>query len=283
MNFDPIPTVREEDATGETAAIYADLRATLGLPLVNLIWRHLAALPGGLAATWAVAKPLYLTQDLGRSAAGILGSCQLPGGLALPPFLWDCAGLDIAARREIAVLIAEYNRANASNLLGLLATSAVLGADPAVAAQAGSETVPHPPTRPAPPAIRPLPGLSELSPPVLDLVNALDAFGRIGPSIASASLYRHLAHWPSFLALAYAALAPHHASGELRAEQERLIAAGREMARDLTPHAGRLARTLDPADRRRILGALDEFTGLMIGRMIVMGSALLALLPDGSR
>ncbi len=55
---DPIPAIREEDATGDVAAIFGDLRATLGIPLVNLIWRHLATIPGGLAWVWTLVKPL---------------------------------------------------------------------------------------------------------------------------------------------------------------------------------------------------------------------------------
>ena len=45
---DPVPSIREADATGDIAVLYDDIRATLGVPVVNLIWRHLAVLPGGL-------------------------------------------------------------------------------------------------------------------------------------------------------------------------------------------------------------------------------------------
>jgi hypothetical protein len=43
---DSIPAIPEEDASGDIATLYADLRATLGVPFVNLIWRHLATHPG---------------------------------------------------------------------------------------------------------------------------------------------------------------------------------------------------------------------------------------------
>ena len=57
---DSIAAIPEEDASGDIATLYADLRATLGVPFVNLIWRHLATIQGGLAWAWTLVKPLYV-------------------------------------------------------------------------------------------------------------------------------------------------------------------------------------------------------------------------------
>ncbi len=46
---DPIPAIAETEGTGDTAVLFAELRTALGVPFVNLIWRHLATIPGGLA------------------------------------------------------------------------------------------------------------------------------------------------------------------------------------------------------------------------------------------
>ena len=35
---DPVPAITEAAATGETAAIFADIRQVLGVDVVNLIW-----------------------------------------------------------------------------------------------------------------------------------------------------------------------------------------------------------------------------------------------------
>ena len=48
------------DARDGVAATYADIRATLGLPVVNLVYRHLAAEPGRLEALWADVRGAYL-------------------------------------------------------------------------------------------------------------------------------------------------------------------------------------------------------------------------------
>ena len=42
---DPVAAVTEAEASGETAEIFADIRAVYGVSVVNLIWRHLATFP----------------------------------------------------------------------------------------------------------------------------------------------------------------------------------------------------------------------------------------------
>ena len=41
---DPFPAIAEASATGETADLFADIRATVGVRVVNLVWRHLATI-----------------------------------------------------------------------------------------------------------------------------------------------------------------------------------------------------------------------------------------------
>jgi hypothetical protein len=279
---DPIPAIREEDARGEIAFIFADLRATLGVPFVNLIWRHIATIPGGLAWTWALVRPLYVSPVLAQWATDLRAGLHLPEIPALEEFVYDCAGVEEPARLSIAALIEDYNRANATNFLALLAARAVLigeaapgvGSVEAAAPKAGSN---RSDTQPR------LLGLDELSPPLHELVHDLDGFGRIGPNGAVASLYRHLAHWPAFLALARTALLPRHGDGSLRTEQQRTIERGRAMAGDLVRSLRAPHVELDETGRRQVLAALDEFTRLMIGRMVVMGEALARLLPPPGR
>src|SRR3954454_8958524 len=57
---DSVPSVLEADARGDIAEIFADIRKVLGTSVVNLIWRHLATMPGALRWTWATVRPLYL-------------------------------------------------------------------------------------------------------------------------------------------------------------------------------------------------------------------------------
>jgi hypothetical protein len=42
-----------------TARIFSEIRETLNVDTVNLVWRHLATMPGALKWVWASLKPLY--------------------------------------------------------------------------------------------------------------------------------------------------------------------------------------------------------------------------------
>ena len=44
--YDPVTAVDEASATGRTAEIFADIRETMGIPLVTSIWRGLADMDG---------------------------------------------------------------------------------------------------------------------------------------------------------------------------------------------------------------------------------------------
>ncbi len=279
---DPIAAVREEDATGEVAAIYADLRATLDLPFVNLIWRHLATIPGGLPWTWGLLKPIYLSPQLEQRAVELRAGLRLPD-VPVPEYVWESVGVGVDDRVAISALIADYNRANSVNILALLAALAVLGdRDDAAPRQRTGPVRAEPRAGPLRNVPRLL-SLAELPTSLLSLVRELDGLGRLGPSVAIASLYRHLGHWPAFLALCHTALTPHHRSGALQAEQARLITDARRIASaELLSLRSAHAPDLAPEPRRMVLAALDDFTGLMIGRMVVMGEAMLGLLPPPS-
>jgi hypothetical protein len=282
---DPITAIAEQDATGDTAYFYEDLRATLGVPFVNLIWRHLATIPGGLAWVWTLVKPLYLGGQLVQLSEEAHALVRFPTLLPIPDFVWACVAIDRNDRQVIAPLIESYNRANGANLLALLVAVSVLRNGSPVDRASGQIAQAGNSHRPGPEAMPPLPGLSELSPPVLALVRQLDGLGRLGSSDAIASLYRHLAHWPAFLSMAYAALEPLHRNGELASAQQGVIAFGRQQSAVLASHINSELPALAPDATNAVVRALDEFTRLMIGRMIVMGKAMRSLLPpdnDGS-
>jgi len=278
LGADSIPAIAETDASGETAALYEDLRVTLGVPFVNLIWRHLATIPGGLLWVWTLVKPLYVSGELDRLSSEASALISLPWLAPLPDFVWESAAIDRSARQTITALIESYNHANGVNFLALLtAVSALRDGLPSTIVDIRPKA---PSRRYLAPTLNlpPLPSLSDLPPHVLALIRQLDQFGRLGPSDAVASLYRHLAHWPAFLSIAYAALEPAHRSGELARAQEDLIAFGRVQRAGLASLANPLLPALPLDATNAVLIGLDEFTRFMIGRMIVMGKALRSLI-----
>ncbi|MBL8643615.1 MAG: hypothetical protein JNK21_06765 [Rhodospirillaceae bacterium] len=203
-----LPELKESEASGPIAAIYGELRLRLGVPMVNLIFRHMAAVPGCLEWAWSVIAPVYTTGRV-LEAAGHLSDAQSLPSIAFTAADALASGLDGPARAAVRATCAAYGRANPANLLAIdvlkLSMDAVAGA-------ATPRRYPIPPPAAAlPQALGPLPPMADLktlAPGTMSLLRALalQVHGTDGPTIPS--FYRHLAAWPEFLALLHRSLAP---------------------------------------------------------------------------
>ena len=67
--MDPVAAITDAQARGEIAALYADIRATLGVPVVNLVWRHLATIEGALPWAWGAVRPAYRSGAVAAATA----------------------------------------------------------------------------------------------------------------------------------------------------------------------------------------------------------------------
>jgi hypothetical protein len=152
--YDPVTAIDEAKATGETAALFAEIRQTLRIPLVTSIWRGLASMDDGLRLAWVAAKPIYESGEPERALTRSVAAVGLPGPEPLAPTALACVGLtesDLVAAR---VVVAAYNRSNGLNLMalaGLIAPSATGAATaPAVSAvESRSDWPPLPPLLPS--------------------------------------------------------------------------------------------------------------------------------------
>lgn len=270
---DPVPAIAEAAAEGETAALFADIRAVLGVGVVNLIWRHLATIPGALPWAWGLLRPRYADGSLAAAAAaGLTGALAVPRLPPMPEAAFAAAGLSAEDRRGIAGVLAAYERTNPLALLALSALALRLEGVPPETPRAA--TAPPPP--PAPDrSVLPLPPLlpaAALGPERAALIRALNRLGAGGedPAVV-ATMYRHLAHWPAALALAWALLAPLDAEGRLAPA----IAACREEARR---RAARMPLPAPPplpeAARAAVAAALDRFGAEVLPRMVVVCAVL---------
>jgi hypothetical protein len=272
-----LPAIREAEASGATAEIFADLRATLGVPFVNLIWRHLATIPTMLAWSWASAKPLYTSTQLWSAARELRGMVQSPTHAAIPRFVFESCGLTPEQLLTIIRLVDSYNRANSANLLTLLVLRALLTGSPPGNLELSSLQKPESEEQATLPI---LPVFSDLSEPHQLLIRSLDQFGRRAPSNAIASLYTHLAYWPAYLSIMHTALGPSHESGALQSEQVRILEHAKTAAEQLLL---RLPRVNLPDERSGTAAAraIEIFTELMIARMLVIGRVMIGLMPQG--
>jgi hypothetical protein len=248
---DPFPAIAEASATGETADLFADIRATVGVRVVNLVWRHLATIDGALPWAWAAVKPLYLQGMADRAAVRFRERMVLPK-------LGSLAG---AQPKSVDDVLASYDHSNTINLFALGALVAWLRDE-----TAGEGTPETGERLPALDVVLPkLTSADDVSPETWAQVLRLNRFGD-PHQVILASMYRQLAHAPDFLRQVEAALAPVEADGSLA----RAIAANR---RDAHERAKVLARAIE-AQRPRLTGQVETsvsaFVDHAIGKMVTI-------------
>ena len=220
FSYDPVTAIDEASATGETAAIFADIRVTMGIPLITSIWRGLAGMDDSLGRVWALTKPIYASGLPEQALAQVIARAGLPRPEPLTPPQFASAGVSERDLRDIRAIVAAYNRSNGMNLVAL----AALVAPPA------AESVAPAPAAPAPewPSLRPLQARASIDDKTWTMICQVNAFGAPGPDAHVATLWRHLAHWPGLLALVHSAFAPLQARGEIAAASATVAALARE-------------------------------------------------------
>ena len=272
------PEVREADADPATAAIYAAIRAASGVPLVNLIWRHFAALPGVLPWAWGAVGPLVGSAGMDQARRRIAAGVPLPVLPAPAAAAWLQAGVAAEDQRRVAAILTAYTRGNLTNLVALTALRLRLDVPDGRGARPAPEawTVPAPAGAPPAAPIDPLPRLAGLDGAAAAAVQALAA-RHPGAGGVIPSLYLHLAHWPGLLAVLPEWLGPLLAPEALRAAREGAIALAEAEVAGLLP-----APIAPPAGTEELVrAALDRFTGRIIPDLVPVCLALGRMLPPG--
>jgi len=113
---DPVDAVTEQTASGMIAEIFVDIRQTLDVEVVNLIWRHLATMPGGLEWVWSSLKPLYEGAAI-APAANIRRHMSLPRVSVISHDTLRVAGIDGEALAGIGAILDSYQHTNALALV----------------------------------------------------------------------------------------------------------------------------------------------------------------------
>jgi hypothetical protein len=194
---DPVPAIVEASATGAVAEIFADIRRVLGVEVVNLIWRHLATIPDALPWAWGMRRPLYADGTIAAEAQALHGQLALPHLPPLPRALLAALGLGDDDLASIGNILAAYDRTDAMALVALSALLYRLRGPPAEAGQAAIGAQEPSAALPAAIPLPLLPGLDTLSEPIASLVLTLNRLGARRDNPVLASMYRHLAYWPT--------------------------------------------------------------------------------------
>lgn len=271
-----IAEIAETQAEGRVADIYADIRAVLGVPFVNLIYRHLATAPAVLDCVWASLRPHFASGALAAQAA------QLRREVAAMVAGWPVAHMGNSpggAREAAACLVGMYNEANSLNrvaLQHLLGPRDMREAPPQAGLAPAAESAG--PTESAESAARKgdrssiprLPQFWELHQREVDRIHRLNAYAEPGAPAMVASLYRHLAAWPGVLHEVELVLTPLNEQGLLdRARQDTCIAAAR-----CTQTRPLAMGPLVDAFHGQYEARLRQFADVTISKMIPIGTAL---------
>lgn len=265
-----IPEIAETQAEGRVATIYADIQETLGVPFVNLIYRHLATAPAVLDCVWDALRPHYVSGALAGQAA------QLRREVEAMVQDWPVAQMGRSpggARTAAAGLVDMYNGANSLNLIAL---QHLLGPRASrQASQQGAHELASVAAKPAAdiggqPSVPRLPEFRELHQREVDRIHRLNAYGEPGAPAMVASLYRHLAAWPGVLQEVELVLTPLNEQGLLgRARADTYSAALRcAQARPLA------MRPLVDAFHDQYETRLRRFAEVTISKMVPIGTAL---------
>ncbi len=260
--------IPEAGAPAEIAALYDDMRRVMRVPTVNLIHRHMAALPGVLPWAWSLLRGPIRTGAVDASMVRVTAGLSL----RLTP---------ASAPRELPAglrdLLAAYNRGNGLNLVALTALRQSL--DLPEIPRGPADDAPAP--QAALPPLPPVPALSAL-PSVLR--SRLAAIAPIhGMAGVVPTLYLHLGLWPEVLAWVLDAVESPLRAGVVATARREVLGRAATEAVDLLP----LLRTelLVPAAHLSGLRAtLDGFTRGMIPDMVCIGTELARLLdvaPEG--
>ena len=265
-----LPEVSEAEASPEIAAIYAGLREAVGVPIVNLIWRHFATLPGVLPWAWETARGAIASATVAEGRARQAELVRASPGLDLSAVGPALLALPAGERARVAEVVRVYNRGNGVNLQVLSAVRRVVAAGVAVG---GARPVlgEAPPAAPVTGSIPALPRMEDLPEAVRGEVSALAALHDPSDPVVP-SLYRHLALWPGVLPPVREALAPCFSDGRIASLRASLLGAAEESAAALLP-------CLTPpgpfpaGHRDAVLRVLAVFPGKLIAEMAAVGLA----------
>jgi hypothetical protein len=274
----PLAEVPEREARGGVKKTYEDIKRVLGVPAVNLLFRHFATIPGCLEWAWAELRPHYLSGAVPDAAALLASAVALPRLERITPDELERAGVDREALETVRQILGFYISTNPINLVGL---EYLLARSRGEAEARGGSAEPWSGPRPtgAAPRLPHLVELSEMGAPVHELVLTLSARSLGGVAGVIPSVYRHLAHWPGLLELIERRLGPSLDAGLVQTPAEALERAAATAAGSLPgPRPAVRPRPLTAEARERFEHFAESFPAT-IARMIVIARLVAQALP----
>jgi hypothetical protein len=270
-----LPELAESQATGQIAAIYADVRRFSGVPYVSSLQRYLATLPGVLEWAWAALGPAMASGVIPETGWRLASDVRVRPAGPLPAAALQAWGVDAAALTAIRNIAANFVRVSPVNLVfGACLNRLLTGVVPSGAGFPSDAWTPPAMLPPMPGNVDPA-ALPETQRAVLmRLATEVDGV----PFIPA--LYRQLAHWPAVLAWLADELGPRFQAPETDAARAAFQAAARSAAADIVARlpAGTWGEAPDEATTQRVLAAIERYA-VTSPEMTMFGRLVLEAMP----
>ncbi len=276
-------TITETDATPAISAIYREIKSTMGVSLVNLIWRHLATDPVVLQWAWRSLQPHYTSGAIPDFAWQLRNDISPP---VLDPLSEQESCLIQGEPDDLSIidsLLHTYERGNAQNLIAMCYLQRCTGAgdrEQTVDSHTRERRQSDQDTDRVAHRIPPLPNSDTLNPEQRALIKEMTK--KWVPEIhrgITPSVFRHLALWPDALAILHHRLCRSDSIDEitLNRASEQVIAHAKSFALQLS-----LPDTAPPdlafAQAQWLDAALVRFIDGMIAPGVIIVPAMQAVL-----
>lgn len=271
--------VSEAEATGEIKEIYQDIKAVLGVEMVNLLYRRLAVEKEALRWAWGTIRTAAIEGELERGAAALILQLKPLCRGAIPIAALRGLGIDAAAQASIAGVVGAFNDANPLNLVGSCMWATMLDGQP-TRRPAGAPILNSASRRsnraslPLPPMI----DITEMEPGTAAIVRELLKWRDSSEKPSVPSLYRHLAHWPAFLALSVVILDPVLANGELMHALKALRSSAMTTAQDILSRGAPTTQSLPQGKALSLVREITAAYPTRISELVVIGRTMEAML-----
>jgi len=269
----------QQEARGTVAGLYSEIRDTMGLSMVNLIYRRMAAEEGVLEWVWAWINGAINSLDIEDELAQLSDGVAWPAVKSVQRASLPLLGIDEVEEIKLASVLSQYNRGNSLNLLLLNAFLAHLKKGKVLQ---GPRMQPLKARRVHVKELPPILDLGQMGQDTAAVVRVLAKYVSPPGSLMIPSLFRHLAHWPGFLALVAPHILQSIANGEVRKVssclKERAVSKVSALRLQTTDIITEKVPSIDIRDYWA--EEIDSYLQKPIPEMIVIGNMIESILPD---
>jgi hypothetical protein len=270
-----LPELSADNAKGEIKHIYQSIEAALGVRLVNLVYRHLATVPGALEWAWhTVGEPFQAGIFAERSKVLI----PSPSGRQSLNISMEAAGLRAEDANDVIRTLDAYNRANPMNAVSLRVIALALDGG-----RAASAAPVKPPPRVDLPTLLPMAPLDSLDPASTALMHRLARLTTGRESKIVPSLFRHFAPWPGLLAQIADWMEDLNDGGVIDDQAAHVFEMADDIAQDIfqsLPASGEAAILPDPTTRQTLVETIEMFPPTICRMIVIAGLLRSALSAD---